>query len=83
MRVVNALPHLREGIYGRASFRSYGINKKAEENASANYWSATENSEDNARRINFSNGNTNNNNKTNSNRVRCVLGNLQLVFLRF
>lgn len=39
---------------------------------SAGYWSSTENSENNAWNVNFSNGNTNNNNKYNSNAVRAV-----------
>jgi len=41
---------------------------------SNNYWSATENSSNNAYNVNFNNGNTNNNNKTNNNYVRCVRG---------
>ena len=40
---------------------------------SANYWSSTENSNNNAFNVNFNNGNVNNNNKDNSNRVRCAL----------
>ena len=40
--------------------------------SSANHWSATENSVTNAWYVNLSNGNTNNNTKTNSNYVRCV-----------
>lgn len=39
---------------------------------SANYWSSTENSENNAWNVNFSNGNTWNNNKYNGNAVRAV-----------
>lgn len=39
---------------------------------SANYWSSTENSENNAWNVNFSNGNVNNNNKYNSNAIRAV-----------
>lgn len=38
----------------------------------SNYWSSTENNANNAWRQNFSDGNQNNNNKTNSNYVRCV-----------
>ena len=37
-------------------------------------WSATENSETNARNVNFSDGYTSGNNKTNSYSVRCVFG---------
>ena len=43
-----------------------------QEVSSAWYWSSTENSQNNAWYVNFSNGNTNNNNKYNSNRVRAV-----------
>lgn len=39
---------------------------------SATYWSSTENSQNNAWNVNFSDGNTNNNNKYNSNYVRAV-----------
>jgi len=39
-----------------------------------NYWSETENSATNARNVNFTDGNQNNNNKTNTNYVRCVKG---------
>lgn len=39
---------------------------------SANYWSSTENSENNAWNVNFNNGNTWNNNKYNGNAVRAV-----------
>ena len=39
---------------------------------SANYWSSTENSENNAWNVNFSTGNTWNNNKYNGNAVRAV-----------
>lgn len=39
---------------------------------SANYWSSTENSENNAWNVNFGNGNTWNNNKCNGNAVRAV-----------
>ena len=45
-----------------------------QEFASAYYWSATEDSGGLARRITFSNGDTNRTHKTNSFRVRCVLG---------
>lgn len=38
----------------------------------ANYWSSTENSENNAWNVNFSNGNTWNNNKYNGNAIRAV-----------
>lgn len=38
----------------------------------ANYWSSTENSENNAWNVNFSSGNVNNNNKYNSNALRAV-----------
>ena len=38
----------------------------------ADYWSSTENSANNAWNVNFSNGNTNNNNKYNGNAVRAV-----------
>lgn len=39
-----------------------------------NYWSSTENSDTNARNVNFSSCSPNNNNKTNTNYVRCVKG---------
>ena len=39
---------------------------------SANYWSSTENSENNAWNVNFGSGNVNNNNKYNGNAVRAV-----------
>ncbi|MBC8474170.1 MAG: DUF1566 domain-containing protein [Cryomorphaceae bacterium] len=38
----------------------------------ANYWSSTENNNNNAWNQNFNNGNTNNNNKNNNFRVRAV-----------
>lgn len=41
--------------------------------ASANHWSVTENSQNNAWNVNFNDGNTNNNNKYNTNRVRAVV----------
>jgi hypothetical protein len=43
---------------------------------SNNYWSSTTNANntDNAWRVNFNNGNVNNNNKANSNYVRAVRG---------
>ena len=37
-----------------------------------NYWSSTENNNNNAWNQNFNNGNQNNNNKNNNNQVRCV-----------
>lgn len=43
---------------------------------SANYWSSTENSNNNAFNVNFDNGNVNNNNKNNTYRVRGVLASL-------
>jgi len=46
----------------------------AEIRGTGNHWSSTENSETNARNVNFSDGNPNNNNKTNANTVRCVRG---------
>ncbi|NDV56927.1 DUF1566 domain-containing protein [Bacteroides sp. 519] len=53
------------------SEQRYGV-KRVIKFASANYWSSTENSANNAWNVNFSNGNTNNNNKTNSRSVRCA-----------
>lgn len=41
--------------------------------ACASAWSATEASQNNAWNVNFNDGNTNNNNKYNSNRVRAVV----------
>jgi hypothetical protein len=43
-------------------------------NSTGNHWTATEYSDTNARNINFTDGNVNNNNKTNANSVRCVRG---------
>ena len=42
--------------------------------ANNNYWSSTENDNNNAWKQNFNNGNQNNNNKNNTNRVRAVRG---------
>jgi len=40
--------------------------------ANNNYWSSSENNDNNAWNQNFNNGNQNNDNKNNNNRVRCV-----------
>ena len=40
--------------------------------AGGNYWSSTENNNNNAWKQNFNNGNQNNNNKNNTNYVRAV-----------
>ncbi|MCC8187977.1 MAG: hypothetical protein LIP08_10895 [Bacteroides sp.] len=46
--------------------------------SSSNYWSASSNSATNAYRVNFNNGNTNNNAKTNtSNLARCIRGSVE------
>ena len=42
--------------------------------ANNNYWSSTENDNNNAWKQNFNNGNQNNNNKNNTNYVRAVRG---------
>jgi hypothetical protein len=42
--------------------------------SSDNYWSSTENDNNNAWKQNFNNGNQNNNNKNNNNNVRGVRG---------
>jgi len=54
---------------GRDSSFSY---EDAKPQYGSNHWSATENSRNNGRNVNFNNGNTNNNNKYNSNVVRPV-----------
>ncbi|HOW16325.1 MAG TPA: hypothetical protein PK443_01290 [bacterium] len=40
--------------------------------ANNNYWSSSENNDNNAWNQNFNNGNQNNNNKDNNNNVRCA-----------
>jgi hypothetical protein len=42
--------------------------------ANNNYWSSTENDNNNAWNQNFNNGNQNNNNKNNTNYVRAIRG---------
>ena len=63
----------RNPLNGRITMVKYSNeDANTQEASSAWYWSSTEYSQYNAWFVYFSNGNTNNNNKYNSNRVRAV-----------
>ncbi len=69
---------LSEGLFLNQIFGEIKV-KELESAVANNYWSSTENSSTNAWRVNFNNGNVNNNTKSeNTRRVRCFLGQLIL-----
>lgn len=55
---------------GATGFRALVRNKTASAGAGTNFWSSTENNQNNAWNVNFNNGNMNNNNKYNTYNVR-------------
>lgn len=66
----DVISYLNGRLTGDTGIRALVRNKTVDAGVSTNFWTCTENSQNNAWNVNFSSGNTNNNNKYNTNYCR-------------